>query len=62
MAIAKEQKFEVTMKDAEARVKEMAESYKVSENEIIEAFGGIENIKFDIEMKKAIEYLKECNK
>lgn len=62
MAIAKEQKFEVTMKDAEARVKEMAESYKVSENEIIDAFGGIENIKFDIEMKKSIEYLKECNK
>lgn len=61
MAIAKEQNFEATEEEAKERIKEMATTYKVTEKEIEQAFGGLDNVKFDLEMKKAIEYLKESN-
>ena len=34
----------------------------MTKQELINAFGGIEMIQYDLEMRKAIELLKELNK
>ena len=56
--IAKEEKIEITDKDAKEEAKTMAEKYNMKEKEFIEAFGGIEMIKYDMKMRKAMDVLK----
>jgi len=46
------------MKDAE----EMAKNYGISKDELIEAFGGMDILKYDSKMRKTLEFLKENNK
>ena len=55
------EKIEVTEEEAKKEAKEMAKKYQMEEKQFIEAFGGIEMIKYDMEMRKAIELLKDNN-
>ena len=52
--IIKVEKIKVTDKDAKARVKEMAEMYHVTEEEILKEVT-LENIKFDLMYQRALE-------
>lgn len=57
--IVKKEKISVTKKEIEARIKEESEKYGMKEDEFIAAIGGDEMIKYDIEMNKAIDIIKE---
>ena len=56
--IAKAENIEVTDKDAKEEAKTMAEKYNMKEKEFLEAFGGLDMMKYDIKMRKAMEVLK----
>ena len=60
--IAKLEKIEVSDEETDKRASELAEKYKMKKDEFVEAFGGIEFIKYDLEMNKVIDLLKEENK
>ena len=61
-AIAKNEKIDFTQKEAEDKAKEMAENYGITPEELIEAYGSIEVVKYDMKMHRALEILKESNK
>ena len=60
--IIKEEKIEVSEKDAEKEADELAKKYQMSKDEFLKQFGGIELVKYDLEVRKAIDLLKELNK
>ena len=57
--IAEAEKIEISDKDAKAEAKKMAEQYGVSEEEFLNGFGGLDVVKYDMQMRRAIEILKE---
>lgn len=57
--IVKVEKITVTDKEVKAEIKEAASKYQMKEDEFLKAIGGEEMIKYDCEMKKAIEIIKE---
>ena len=59
--IKKAENISVTDKEAEKEAEEMAKKYNMEKDQFVEMFGGIEMVKYDTEMKKAIEFLKENN-
>lgn len=59
--IAKEEKINVSDKDAKEELKTICEKYKMTEEELLKELGGIEAIKYDISMRKALDILKENN-
>lgn len=60
--IVKLEKVEVTEEEVDKELKEMAEKYQTKEEELLKMFGGKEMIKYDLEMRKVIDLLKEANK
>ena len=60
--IAKLEKIEITDKDADEEANKLSEKYNMKKEEFLNAFGGIAMIKFDLEMRKVIDLLKENNK
>lgn len=56
------EKIEITLEDAEKEAEELSEKYKMKKEEFLTQFGGIEMIKYDLEMRKTIDKLKELNK
>jgi len=60
--IAEQEKIEFTEKEVEAKAKEMAENYGIKVEELINAYGTIDVVKYDMKMSKALEILKESNK
>lgn len=56
--IAKAEKIEISDKDANKEAKDMAEKYNMKEEEFLDAFGGVEMIKYDLKMRKAMDVLK----
>jgi trigger factor len=56
--IAKAEKIEISEADAKKEVKDMASKYQMKEEEFLNAFGGIEMVKYDLKMRKSIEVLK----
>ena len=56
--IAKAESIEVSDADAKKEAKEMAEKYQMKEDEFLKAFGGLDMMKYDMKMRKAIEVLK----
>ncbi len=56
------EKIEVTMKEAEQEADKLAEKYNMKKEEFLAQFGSIDMIKYDLEMRKTIETLKELNK
>ena len=51
-------KLEVSTEDAEKEAEALAEKYQMTKEEFLEAFGGLDMIKYDLSMRKAIDVLK----
>ena len=60
-AISREEKIEVSDKDAKEELKKMSEMYQMTEEELLKELGSLEIVKYDLAMRKAIELLKENN-
>ena len=60
--IVKLEKVEVTEEEVDKELKDIAEKYQTKEEELLKMFGGKEMIKYDLEMRKVIDLLKEANK
>lgn len=56
------EKIEVSAEEAEKEATELAEKYKMSKEDFLSQFGGIEMIQYDLEMRKTLDLLKELNK
>ncbi|MDD6264032.1 MAG: trigger factor [bacterium] len=56
------EKIEVSSEEAEKEAEELAKKYQMEKDKFLDQFGGIEMIQYDLEMRKAIELLKELNK
>ena len=57
--IAKEEKIEIDDKDAKEEAKKLAEKYQMKEDEFLSAFGGLDIVKYDMRMRRAMEILKK---
>ena len=60
-AIAKEEKIEVTDEEAHERLHEMMHHYNMEEDALLKELGGMDVLKYDTRMRKAIEVLKDNN-
>ncbi len=60
-AIIKEEKLEVSDKEAKEELKKLSENYHMSEEDLLKELESIEVIKYDLLMRKAIDVLKENN-
>ncbi len=60
--IANAEKIDFTKEEIEAKANEMAENYGIKVEELIEAYGTIDVVKYDMRMHRALEILKENNK
>ena len=56
------EKIELEEKEVEKEIENLAEKYQVTKEEFLEQFGGVEAVKYDLQMNKTIEKLKEYNK
>lgn len=56
-AVVKEEKIEVSEKETEEYLKEMSTKYNVSEEEFLKEIGGKEFLKYDLEVRKAVEII-----
>lgn len=61
-AIAKAEKIEPTDAEVEEELKKMAESYKISQDQLKEALGGGDLVKNDIRLRKAVDLLVDSSK
>lgn len=59
--VAKAEKIDITDKEAEEEAQKLAEKYQMEKEEFLKMFGGLDMIKYDQKMRKAIEVLKENN-
>ncbi|MFI3307275.1 MAG: trigger factor [Mycoplasmatota bacterium] len=56
--IMKEEKIEISDEEANNEADVLATKYQMEKEEFLKAFGGLDMIKYDLEMRKAIEVLK----
>lgn len=56
--IAKEEKIEVSDEDANKEAEKMAERYGMEKDEFLKMFGGLDMIKYDVKMHRAIDIIK----
>ena len=61
-AVADEEKIEISDEDAQAEAENMAAEYGVDKTEFLTHFGGLEVVKYDMRMRKALEILGEEKK
>lgn len=59
--IKKAEKIEVTEAEAIKEAEDLAKKYNMEKQEFLNLFGGIEMVKYDLEMRKALEVLKDNN-
>lgn len=45
-----------------AHLDELSEMYQMTKEELLKAFGGTDIVRYDLEMKKALEFLRDSNK
>lgn len=57
-AVSEKENIEVDDKESEAHLEEIANTYNIPKEDILNQIGGMEMIKFDLKMKKALEILK----
>ena len=57
--VADAEKIEISDEDADAEAAEMAANYDVSKEEFLMHFGGLDVVKYDMRMRKALEILGE---
>ena len=60
--IADAEKIDFTDEEVQAKAEEMAENYGIKVDELINAYGTIDVVKYDMKMHRALEILKESNK
>ena len=60
-AVAEKEKIEVTDEETEKDADEMAKNYGISKEELVNAFGGMDVLKYDSKMRKTLNFLKENN-
>lgn len=59
--VAEKENIEFKEKEVEAHAKEIADSYGISVEELLKAYGSLELVKYDMKMHKALEIIKENN-
>ena len=57
-AVSEKENIEVDDKESETHLEEIANTYNIPKEDILNQIGGMEMIKFDLKMKKALEILK----
>ena len=57
--VAEAEKIEIKDEDAEAEAEKMAAEYGVEKEEFMKHFGGLEVVKYDLRMRKALDILGE---
>lgn len=57
--IAEEEKFEISSEEAQEEAEKMAKDYGMAKEEFLSQFGGLDVVKYDMKMRKALEVLKE---
>ena len=57
-AIIKEEKISVSEKDTKKEISDMAKKYNMTEEEVLKSMGGMEAMKYDLEVKRAIDIIK----
>ena len=57
--VIKAEKIKVTDKQAEKEAKDLAKKYGMSDEDFLKELGGLEVLKYDMTMRKAIECMKE---
>lgn len=60
--IAKLEKMTVSEEEANKQADELAAKYDMTKEDFLKAFGGIEMIQYDMEIRKVVDFLKEENK
>lgn len=60
--VATKEKVEISEEDASMEAESLADKYKMEKEEFLKMFGGLDMIKYDLQMRKVIELLKEFNK
>jgi len=60
--VQEEEKFTVSDEEVDKEIKNLTEKYQMSEEELLKNIGDKEFIKYDLEVRKAIDLLKEYNK
>lgn len=58
-AIAEKEKFEVTDEEANKEAEELANRYQMEKDAFLKAFGGLDVVKYDIRVKKALELIQK---
>ena len=56
------EKIVVSDEDAEKEAEELAKKYQMDKEDFLNQFGGLEMVKYDLEVRKGLELLKELNK
>lgn len=56
--ITKQENIEISDKDAEKEASSMAEKYQMDKDEFLKLFGGLEMVKYDMKMRKAMDIIK----
>lgn len=60
-AIKEQEKIEATEEEVEKEADSLAAKYNMKKDEFLKLFGGLEIVKYDLEMRKTIEFLKDNN-
>lgn len=57
-AIVEEEKIDATDKEVEEDIERISKMYNVEKDELVNMMGGVEMVKYDVKMRKALELLK----
>ena len=60
--LVKQESVEITDKDVEEEISNLEKKYSMKKEDILKQLGSTDMIKYDLEMRKIIEILKEANK
>ena len=60
--IAKEEKIEISDEEALKEAENMASKYQMEKDEFLKAFGGLEMVKYDMQMHRAMDIIKGSEK
>lgn len=58
-AVAEKENIEVTEKEVEEDIERISAMYNIEKDEFVKMIGGDEMVKYDVKMRKALEFLKE---
>lgn len=56
--VAKEEKIEIPDEEASAEAEKLSKEYQMTKDEFLKTFGGLDIVKYDLKMRKAIDVLK----